>query len=203
MNNNYVNVLHNFPQMHLTKVKYEMLSTVSLGQAIGLSLFPLKSVAVNRDQLIKMQKEFPDLSSTTYYSIYDHKGYVATYKNPDYTFNFNDKSSKVPLPNPEQIRYLKKIAKYCEIRQIQLLLITQPILPAYKKAIKNYDPVYNQINEVSKKIEVPYYDMNKIDPLQDSNFYDTGHLLHKGALQFSSNTASFLKQNDFSNASGK
>lgn len=183
MEDNYANVLHNYPQMR-TKHKYGLLQTLQPHQAINLALFPLKSVSIHRNQLIKNKKIYPD-STRLLTSMYDHKGYVCTRAKPDFAYQIESKKITLNKLNPEQLRYLDKISDLCSQNSIQLIIFTQPLQPIFYKNLENYDAIYNQIAEACQENEIPYFDFNQIVSIKSSNFYDSGHMLFPGSYQFS------------------
>lgn len=189
--NSYIDVLHNYPQMHST-IKYQMLSTLNKKDAFELMAFPLKTVAINKDQLLLIKKQYPDTTNSTY-SIYHNKGYVATFAKKGFKFNLKKQNSNIKLPkiNPRQVNYLKKIIQLCRSKQIQLVIVTQPIHPSYWAQIGTPN-LYNKLDSLLKQEKIPYYNLNKLSPIPDSLFYDTGHLLNTGSQIFSKNVADIL-----------
>ncbi|WP_291861813.1 hypothetical protein [Marinilabilia sp.] len=191
--NTYIDVMHNFSQMQ-SNVKYAMLQTVSLNEALSLAAFPLKRVAINKDQILLNKKVLPD-TTRAQYSIYYDKGYVATFSKNIFQFAEQEIEPNAPFSiNDLQLEYLHKINQLCLDNQIKLIAVTQPLHPAYWKNHPEkeiYDEISNTLNELS----IPYYNLNHTHPLPAEFFYDAGHILHQGAILFSRDVANLLEQN--------
>jgi len=185
-------VIHNFPQMQ-SCIKYKMLQSVSIQNAMKMALLPLKTVAINKTQLLNLSREIPD-TTTEFYSLYDHKGFVATYAEPSFKYEYNDSIVILKKLSKIQTNYFDKIVDLCKSQNINLIAVTQPIHPGYKCKTTNHDIIYKQIEELCQKKQIPYYDFNKIIQLNPKYFYDKGHLLHKGSKSFSQAVANQAHQ---------
>ena len=190
--NTYIDVMHNFTQMR-SNVKYEMLQTISINEAINLAAFPLKRVAINKDQILLNKKINPD-TTRSLYSVYYEKGYVGTYSKNNFQFeNHNIELKPLVFINEIQLEYLHKIKQLCLNNNIELFAVTQPLHPVFWKKHPAKD-IYDRISNTLNELNIPYYNLNLIHPLPAKFFYDRGHILHEGAILFSRDVANLLKQ---------
>ncbi len=81
---------------------------------------------------------------------------------------------------------LKKMIQTCKLNSIEIIFIYAPILSEAKKNILNYNEIINQVKQIAKDADVPYWDYSFM-PLCKSKkyFYNYNHLNYDGALLYS------------------
>ena len=83
-------------------------------------------------------------------------------------------------------QYLRKIIRYCQDRDIEIILFMSPVDGLYLTGVENYDNLVKQIKEIAGEYHIPFYDFNLAKeeylPLNKSeHFCDSAHLNHEGA----------------------
>lgn len=86
-------------------------------------------------------------------------------------------------------QYCRKAIEYCQRKDIPITLFVSPINDLQLISTEGYDNYINEVREIAKEYEIPFYDFNLAKeqylPLQqEQHFLDVGHLNSYGAAVF-------------------
>lgn len=125
----------------------------------------------------------------------DGWGTLFTLKNKNHkTWNTSDATmaiSRHSFNNPDfekyNIDYFNRIANYCYLHKIKLILITTPTWKAYYLHLhkQQLNKMYSLIHHVCRKYHFSYYNYLKDNRFTENDFYDSDHLSDIGAIKFS------------------
>lgn len=128
------------------------------------------------------------------------KGFCIYYGAPDhgrfYTMQEWPTLKKNPITR-ESLEYLRKIVEYCEQHDIALTWIGVPSSDFLLLLNGRYDNFFNQVTELSRQYDIPYYDFNLcrreyLDVSEMEYWSDMGHLNTYGAEVFTKFLGEFL-----------
>lgn len=166
--------------------------------------FAYKSNKLNKKLQYKFDIKEKQIQKQEGIEQYRSKGYTyCNYKMLDDEFdktnqfkNFDAKNWKV---EKSQQKYLQKIIDLCKSNKIQIILVTAPIANISFEKIKNYDIIYNTINEFAVNNGLKYLDYNLINKneklLTNDNFRDDAHLNHSGVEIVDNHFINWIKSN--------
>ncbi len=147
----------------------------------------------------QLKKETTSQEGVEYYK---GKGYIyADYNMPlsefDETNQFKNYDGKKYSISSVQKNYIYKIADLAKENNIKLIFVTAPLANISQEYISNYDYIHNIFNDISKDLNVPYYDYNIIDlGLTHEHFRDDAHLNHSGVEIVSNDFINKLEVNN-------
>lgn len=99
----------------------------------------------------------------------------------------------------KQKKYIKNIARLCEEKGSQLVLVTAPIANVSLDYIENYPSIHDKLADFAKDLEVPYIDYNWINLkdgfLSNQHFRDDAHLNHSGVEIVDQHFIGWLQEN--------
>lgn len=102
-------------------------------------------------------------------------------------------SVKCIYPIDLQIKYLKKIFEYSKKKNIDMLIVVQPIPDDVRSKIENYKKLSSEISDLSKNYGVDFIDFNhllKLDSIKD--FKDDDHVNANGVRKFNLSLIKFF-----------
>ena len=132
---------------------------------------------------------------------YGGQGYLKAVKSSKYVYqtNFDSLSLDMSDISSKKIKSINNIVSLCKLNSINLILITAPQNPKYFNNIKNYESFHSLIDSIATKNKIRYIDGNYLNNnigLTYKDYYDSGHMLHSGAVKFSTWLAQELKKYD-------
>ena len=86
-------------------------------------------------------------------------------------------------------QYCRKVIEYCQRKDIPITLFVSPINDLQLISTEGYDNYINEVREIAKEYEIPFYDFNLAKEQyfslqQDQHFRDVEHLNSYGAAMF-------------------
>ena len=120
---------------------------------------------------------------------YDNKGFVANTEQVDSFINY-DNFNNISKLSSSDIKYIKKIIKFCKKKNIKLVFFSSPMSDYMLIDNKNYDDYIIQIKDLLKDYKIDYYDFNLLkedvfDSTNEKYFKDNDHLNFNGANELS------------------
>lgn len=117
---------------------------------------------------------------------YRDKGYYATSGKLSNLLFARERNPEDMYLTEDAEKYLRKIIEYCQEREIQIILCTNPMYEIQPASTENYDGYADGIRKTAAEYNVPYYDFNMAKeeylPIQKPEYFmDAGHLNSKGA----------------------
>lgn len=102
--------------------------------------------------------------------------------------------------NPYPEKYFRKLVKYCNSHNIDLVCITSPITPSSMKRL-GIDEAYRKLKNVFDELGIRYYDFNEIKteilPRKDTDYIDKeGHMGGELAYRYSDILAEVLNKDE-------
>lgn len=144
-------------------------------------------------------KQSEDYRAYRHYEQYDDGSYCE-YLKQGYSYSTRVGEDKIRLLEQGRIleenplgekseKYLRKIIKYCQKRNIPITLFVSPIDELQLISIGNYDNYINQINGIAQEYGIEFYDFNlakeEFLSIQSKEYFrDDGHLNNAGAAVF-------------------
>ena len=98
----------------------------------------------------------------------------------------------------EYIFYMKKIKELCDANRCELILIVPPLPYGSMAAQKDYQEILDLYADVADSLDAPLFNFDLVRPdylaMEDSDFYDSGHMSGKGARRFSEAASKLIKR---------
>ncbi len=174
----FVDLMYNYDYFHSKNVKFEVKSNLSISKNIeillpafrfnhSINLF-LEDSMVNADKLKN--------------SLYLHKGYVETDLPASYYEYESVKNVSIVRKELEalQLKYFEKIIQLLKEKNIELILITQPIHPQAFFQLKHLDQ-NDFLDSIASIKNLDYYNFNSNEVFSASDYYDSHHFNKIGA----------------------
>ncbi|MEX2445508.1 MAG: SGNH/GDSL hydrolase family protein [Alkalispirochaeta sp.] len=87
--------------------------------------------------------------------------------------------------NRRQVEYLRRIVELARQRNIDIVVVSAPILPQSLDLVADYDEIAHRLDTLFRSLDVPYIDLNReprlTTQLDASHFSDENHLNAAGA----------------------
>jgi hypothetical protein len=187
----FENAMYNYDYMREGGSKKAMYRELNLKDKIRLC-FPAYRFSSGLKVMFSKEKVNADLYSK---SVYMGRGYVETDLPPDFfkpdTIGFKSKEIKI---QDKQIAYFDSIEALCRRNNAQLVLVTQPVHPAFAYRFQYIDP-NGFLDSLAAKHNLLRIDGNKLfnGYFTGADFYDSHHFNKNGATRFSKLIAEQLK----------
>lgn len=150
----------------------------------------------NKDEIVQDYKEY-----------YKDRGFLYTDKiMPDEKLYSKNQFRNMNLKNwhidKKQEKYIKSIARLCDMNGIKLYFVTAPIANTSMKYIskEDYSNIHDTISNLADELKVPYIDYNIVNQdkrlLSNNNFCDDAHLNYSGAVIVQQNFIDWLNSID-------
>lgn len=190
--------------------KYEYGSTAFKGGSLLNAWMPATRNA--NENLIKTIKEVVGIKQKEDYRTFSYKIYEASQE--EYRgrgFVYTDKQTVKGAVgrvdgdlfcedqiSGEYISYMKKIKELCDANRCELILIVLPLPYASMARQENYQEILDLYADVADSLDAPLFNFDLVRPdylaMEDSDFYDSGHMSGKGARRFSEAASKLIKR---------
>jgi len=181
-NEAFVDLMYNYDYLKSQEVKWEVKASLSVNKNIEM-LFPAYRFNHNLNLFLENPGVNADKQEN---SIYSHKGYVETDLPASY-YKFS-KVEKNEIEQKElvilQLKYFEKIIHLLNEKNIELILITQPMHPDAYARTKDLGQ-NDFLDSIATLKNLRYHNFNGNQTFTGDQYYDSHHFNKKGAEKFS------------------